>query len=125
MSVIAKFYVSSVTPAENSPNTQIQMHPVCRGVENASWSAATPSGTIMMNVLNEGASGQFKVGQEYYVTFEKAIPPSVGDGHKAEPVTDKYGHALCKTCGMFLGDDEPHRTEAKKLHDERYGTEGA
>lgn len=40
--------------------------------ENAKFFVATPSGSIDISTLREDF---FEVGEEYYVTFEKATPP--------------------------------------------------
>lgn len=37
--------------------------------DNASWSEATPSGYLDMNVSNEAAFERFEVGQSYYIDF--------------------------------------------------------
>lgn len=122
-SVVAKFFVQSITP-RNAPKgsaAQITMGAVCRGVENASWSAATPSGSIQMNILNDAATAQFEEGAEYLVTFVKVAKPAPNDGHVAQPVTTKHNTLVCATCGLYLGPatDAPLGS-AMELHDKTY-----
>jgi hypothetical protein len=42
------------------------------GSENASFAAATPSGTFELTVDNPAVQDFFEPGAEYYVTFERA-----------------------------------------------------
>lgn len=128
MSVVAKFYVADIETFPNSDNARISMYPVCRGVENASWASATPSGNLIMNVLNVYATAQFEKGAEYYIRFEKAVKPLPGDGHQIVPVTDKYGHQLCEVCGMQVGTRAHKDSEvatpiegAAERHEQTYG----
>jgi len=100
MTVRAKFYVQSIKRVEGSSTAdQVTLGAVCRGVENAVWSQATPSGTITLGILNEAATGQFVEGEEYVVTFEHADKLTPGDGHAPLPIRNKWGSWLCETCG--------------------------
>lgn len=137
MSVVcAKFFCSKVTPAELGGASQVQLGAVCRGVENAIWSQATPAGSIQMSVLNDPAFEQFEEGEEYWVTFTKAPKPQPGDGHEIRPVENKQNWMVCEVCGHTLGpsqtwmDKNPYRKdvvgpgpteEAKASHAEIYG----
>lgn len=102
MSVVAKFYVSKVDRVEGSSTaTQVQLGAVCRGIENAIWSQATPSGSITMGILNEAATEYFEAGAEYLVTFHRVTKPAPHDGHPLAIVTTKNGAMLCETCGHY------------------------
>jgi hypothetical protein len=76
MSVIAKFFVQTITEhAHAKGQKQIVMAPVSRGEENKEWSKYTPSGRIEMSILNEAAAEQFELGKEYLVRFSPAEIP--------------------------------------------------
>lgn len=69
MSVRAKFSVSFV----DKPNRSVYLAPVYSGSEeNKEFFSATPSGQIMLNIINESALAQFHAGEEFYVDFTKA-----------------------------------------------------
>lgn len=70
MSVRAKFYVAEITHTPSGG--RVKMHAVCRGEDNKMWSAATPTGTIEMGILNEAALNQFVPGEEYFLDFTPA-----------------------------------------------------
>lgn len=78
MSVRAKFKVDSITrtkhwDAAKGEVQTIRLSPVTSGSEeNKAFYAATPSGSIDLATLNEGAGKQFELGQEYYVDFTPA-----------------------------------------------------
>lgn len=123
--VVAKFYVRKVTPTPEGSSTaaQIEMGAVCRGIENAVWSQATPGGSISMNVLNAAATPYFEEGAEYLVTFERVAKPEPHDGHKLIVVQDKHGAFLCETCGFFpiWPDGFKQGVADWSKHDEIYG----
>jgi len=123
MSVIGKFYVTDVNTYPGATASDVRLGAVCRGVENALWSAATPSGSIQMNILNDAATAQFEKGAEYLVTFTKVAKPEPHDGHTVQPVTAKHGALVCATCGLYLGPagDAPLGS-AMEVHDTTYGT---
>lgn len=139
--VRAKFYASKVENPDGATAAQVHLGAVCRGVENAVWAQATPSGSIQMSVLNTPAFEQFEQGAEYEVTFRKVAKPMPGDGHEIIEVADKYGRIVCERCGaLTLGyTDEavtqsPHladyntpewRAEQRAKHDEIYGKSDA
>jgi hypothetical protein len=76
MSVVAKFFVQSVTEHAHQKGCKtLTLNAVSRGEENKSWSKYTPSGSITMSVLNEAASAEFILGEEYYVTFAQVEKP--------------------------------------------------
>jgi hypothetical protein len=78
MSVVAKFYVASITEhASSKGQKQIALSPVSRGEENKEWSKWTPNGRIELNILNEKAAEQFVLGEEYLITFEHSPKPEV------------------------------------------------
>lgn len=73
MTVRAKFYVQSITRHAYNPGAaEIKLSAVTRGQDNKSWSSATPMGSLTMSVLNESATAQFELGEEYYLDFSKA-----------------------------------------------------
>jgi hypothetical protein len=77
MSVVAKFFVQTITEnAHQKDCKQITLSPVSRGEENKEWSKYTPSGNITLGILNEAASAQFLLGEEYLITFEHAPKPA-------------------------------------------------
>lgn len=136
MSVRAKFYVSNLENPEGAAAAQVQLHAVCRGVENAMWAQATPAGSITMHVKNDPAFEQFEKGAEYEVTFRKVAKPALGDGHSIVPAVNMHGGIVCEVCGAQLGftdeavEAQPHlkayatselRAEAEARHDEAYG----
>ena len=74
MSVKAKFYVQSVKKFSHGFH-EVELMPVQFSPEkneNQDWAEATPTGKIEMSITNEAAVDQFKVGAEYYVTFDPA-----------------------------------------------------
>ena len=137
MSVRAKFYVSNLKNPEGATAAEVQLHAVCRGVENAMWAQATPAGSIQMHVKNDPAFEQFEQGAEYEVTFRKVAKPTPGDGHPIIEAVTMHGQIVCETCGAHLGitEDavkkgwgggtvEPGLIEANvKAHEETFGKE--
>jgi hypothetical protein len=138
MTVRAKFYVSDLQNPEGATAAQVSLNAVCRGVENAIWSQATPSGSITMYVKNDPAFEQFEKGAEYEVTFRKVPKPTPGDGHQIKPTPNMHGWVVCETCGQNLcvtaeqsaqaGVSQVYAEGGEKhlqniaLHDEVYGT---
>lgn len=41
--------------------------------ENSTWSKATPSGYIELYITNPDAYNEFKINEEYIVTFQNAV----------------------------------------------------
>ncbi len=80
MSVVrAKFFVKSVSieSAGSEPGKEVggvTLQPVVRGEENKDWSHWTPSGQILMSILNPAAFAAFRdrIGKEMYVDFSDA-----------------------------------------------------
>lgn len=73
MSVRAKFRVGKIDKSHGTAN--IWMFPVVSSEpdsENSKFFAATPSGQLMLGVVNEKAAEQFEVGKEYYLDFTPA-----------------------------------------------------
>lgn len=103
MPVRAKFFVSKLENPEGATAAQVGLTAVCRGVENAMWAQATPSGYIQMSVLNTPAFEQFEKGAEYEVTFVKVAKPTPGDGHPIKKAVDQHGRIVCETCGLTMG----------------------
>lgn len=71
--VAARFYVASITRHAYNPGAgQVVLRAVSRGPENATWAAATPTGTIDLTVGNEGALATFAdaLGKEVLITFD-------------------------------------------------------
>jgi hypothetical protein len=135
MSVRAKFYVQAVSPSiEESPEAVsrvVNLGAVCRGATNREWASATPSGSLTMTVRNDAATAQFKVGTEYYVTFEEAEPkPVPNDGHEAKPGMTSWNAMTCEVCGLAASWGRDSETglsawlwdeAAQARHDEAYG----
>lgn len=115
MSVRAKFYVAEKTEYPGG-STKLVMRAVSRGDVNAVWSSATPSGTLEMNITNRPAFDQMELGAEYLITFEKAAPAELADGHEwREDVRSIAGTGYsgsCGECGMGkAAHDEPERSK--------------
>ncbi|WP_454825380.1 hypothetical protein [Paraburkholderia xenovorans] len=78
MSVRAKFKVVSTTQRKHwdiqkGNIHEIQLQPVVGdSPENDRFYAATPSGAISLQTVNDEAGAQFELGGEYYVDFTKA-----------------------------------------------------
>lgn len=77
MSVKAKFICNGVSKFKFNKNdigyTKVTFHPVTTGSdENKEFWQYTPSGNLEMTIKNEAAEKYFEVGEEYYLTFEKA-----------------------------------------------------
>lgn len=134
--VRAKFFCNKAESPEGSPTATVALGAVCRGVENAIWSQATPSGSIQMTVLNTPAFEQFEYGAEYEVTFRKVPKPLPNDGHTVVPAANMHGTLVCEFCGMTLGyteeaverapyyaqfNTEEKRAEYLRHHEEAYG----
>ena len=117
----AKFFVNDVKSPEGATAAQVSLGAVCRGVENALWSQATPAGSIQMHVKNTPAFEQFERGAEYEVTFRKVPKPAPGDGHEPAPATDMHGRVVCEFCGMTLGYSE--EAVEKQSYLAQYATE--
>jgi hypothetical protein len=79
MSVRAKFKVQKHTETkwgalEGQSTIEVEMGAVYGkdGTENATWSKATPMGTIKMTITNLDAVAQLEIGKEFYVDFTPA-----------------------------------------------------
>lgn len=84
MSVVTKF---TVTRIENNlheggfKNTKVYLEPRYeKTVLDKSFSEATPSGQIVMDITNPSALEQFEIGKPFFVTFE-ACPPEISRYH--------------------------------------------
>lgn len=114
MSVRAKMYVAEKTEYAAN-NGKVVLRAVARGDHNATWAAATPTGTMELNINNRPAFDALKIGAEYLVTFEEAAPPELADGHEfrlADVPDNHYLAGKCGECGMLQGDhEEPKRSE--------------
>ncbi len=132
----AKFYCNKAESPDGATAAQVSLGAVCRGVENAIWSQATPAGSITMSVLNTPAFEQFEYGAEYEVTFRKVAKPMPNDGHTIKPVENMHGGIVCEFCGMTLGhtdeavekqswlaqyNTEEKRAEYLALHEQAFG----
>ncbi|MFZ6819838.1 hypothetical protein [Undibacterium sp. Ji22W] len=72
MGVRAKFKVTSITEVSGGAK-EIKLYPVTSGSdENKEFFKYTPSGEIRLSVLNEAASKQFAVDQEFFIDFTPA-----------------------------------------------------
>lgn len=68
MSVRAKFRVDRIEKTSGTAN--IWMYPVVSSEpdsENSRFFAATPSGQLMLGVVNEKTAEQFEIGKAYYL----------------------------------------------------------
>lgn len=103
-SVVAKFYVSSVTPPPegSSAGTQVYLGAVCRGAANSEWASATPAGSIQMTIRNDLAAAVFEQGKEYEVYFREVAKPVEGDGHSVQAY-ESHGWWTCGVCGFSGG----------------------
>jgi hypothetical protein len=77
MSVKAKFICNTISKSkfnkQDEGTATVTLHPVSSGSEeNKEFWKYTPSGKVEMMIKNEAAEKYFEVGQEYYLTFEKA-----------------------------------------------------
>lgn len=74
--VRAKFKVSSIRETDfggREKQVEVFLIPVYGdGKENESWSKATPSGDLRMQITNPEALAQFSVGKEYFLDFTEA-----------------------------------------------------
>ena len=82
MAVVARMYVESLTrQSYNRDQVKVQLRVVSRGEHNKQWSAATPTGSVDLGILNPEAAEQFvdafDRGAEFLVTFTEApgAPP--------------------------------------------------
>lgn len=75
MTVRAKFKVQSITQSagwdvKNPTIYTVRLNPVTGNTpENASFYAATPSGSIDLGMVSAAAGDQFAIGQEFFVDF--------------------------------------------------------
>lgn len=108
--VSSKWYVTSVE------GQQVNLNPVCRGVENREWASATPGGSMTMFITNPAALEQFTRGEEYEVVFTHSPKPLPGDGHDVE-VVEQIGwnsltgskdktYYVCGRCGSYASLNE-------------------
>lgn len=78
MGVRAKFICQSITrrkhwDASKGDIHSISLTPVSSGsAENNAFYAATPSGEIKLDTLNDDAGKQFELGKAYYIDFTPA-----------------------------------------------------
>jgi hypothetical protein len=78
MSVRTKFYVVSLTKqkmwnGEDGVGIVINLSPPMSGSdENKEFYKYSPSGSIELGTVNEGAAAQFEIGKEYYIDFTPA-----------------------------------------------------
>lgn len=63
--VRAKMYVSGLD--FTTWGTTVKLQAVTRGEDNKQWAAATPSGTLTLQIKNQGAADQFAPGQEWFI----------------------------------------------------------
>lgn len=73
--------VSQTSSAYGAPSSPITHHEIVElhaltGPGNEQWSKYTPAGKVEMSITKEGAIGQFKVGQDYFVDFTPAPMPA-------------------------------------------------
>lgn len=101
--VVGKFYVTEIAinsySNDGKPTGRVKLQPVTRGARNASWSQATPSGTIEMQITNPDAVQVYvealKSGErEFLVEFTPCPAPKAGDGHPFVPAPE--GHYLAQ-----------------------------
>lgn len=72
MNIIAKMVCeSSVNPTGDRETIRLRAV-YSDSPENKTFSEATPSAHLEMNITNKSAMGEFKEGVEYYVRFQDA-----------------------------------------------------
>jgi hypothetical protein len=73
MSVVARFYVATVSRHAGGSNGEVIMRPVTRGPENKKWASATPTGEFKMSISNPEALAFFDglLGDDVAITVEK------------------------------------------------------
>lgn len=72
MGVRAKFKVTAITEVSGGAK-EIKLYPVTSGSdENKEFFKYTPSGEIRLGVLNESASNQFAIDEEFLIDFTPA-----------------------------------------------------
>lgn len=127
MVVKAKLFVSSVKRQVSSPDSvEITLAAVTQGDENKEWAEATPAASFSMTIQNPPAAAYMGIlGQEYYVTFEKAETKqaTLADGHEYVPseyekqkggkVESYFRCEVCKT--KRAAHDEPLRSQVIKM----------
>ena len=58
---------------ESTPSHELEFNAVYQGSpENDKFFLSTPSGKLVMNVVNKEANDQFEIGKEYYIDFVPA-----------------------------------------------------
>jgi hypothetical protein len=86
--VRAKFKVTSIEYYESpAQSARVKMAPVyssknakgeyVQNEENKSFWQATPTGELWMHINNPSAVAAFVVGNEYYLDFTPALPPTL------------------------------------------------
>lgn len=71
--VRAKFVVSYKSQPNDNGEGHVTLSPVYSGSEeNKQFFAATPGGSIQLNVINPSAFAVFEHGKEFYVDFTEA-----------------------------------------------------
>ena len=112
--VRGKFNISKIELAPGNMGGAVTLQAVSRGDRNSSWAAATPSGSITMQINNPKAldwfmqrlmaqreSGRYP---EVFVDFADATDGWPGDGHafRAGAGSDGtiYGPNNCGECGF-------------------------
>jgi hypothetical protein len=91
MSVVARFYVATVSRHAGGSNGEVIMRPVSRGPENKKWASATPSGEFKMSISNPDALAFFDnaLGKDVAITIE--LRPMVCTECHEEITNDQYG----------------------------------
>lgn len=109
----AKFYVSGVELQPGTQGVKVNLQAVSRGDRNASWSTATPSGSMQMTINNPPAAEWWEnfmrasraTGRspEVFIDIYPATDGWPGDGHAFRAGEGKegtiYGPANCGECG--------------------------
>lgn len=111
--VVGKFYVTGVE-LTGPYGAKVRLSAVSRGARNASWSQATPSGTIELFVSNKAAVAQYlkalhhEGGPEFLVTMTHAPTALPEDGHPFE--ASPKGHYTYPNCAECAGPEDRHAT---------------
>ena len=72
--VVCKFKFSGIKRSDQGNGkvlSTLEFYPVFQGTENKKFWEATPSGSIVLGVVNEDAVREFELGKEYYITFSE------------------------------------------------------
>lgn len=100
-----KLFIQTVELQAGIAGGKVNLSFVARGAENATWAAATPSGTLTMQVNNPTAFEWFKehIGSEVFMDLALA-DPALNDATKHDfmkfELEGHYVDGKCVHCGQ-------------------------